>query len=78
MEWLTEFCDFIISVSTGAWEFLCGIMENTMMLTEMLTKVAGLCFDTILSFPVWLQAFGVATITISLLFMILGREGGKN
>lgn len=39
---------------------------------------ATLAYNLVASLPTWLQAFGSATILISVLYLILGRETGGN
>lgn len=39
---------------------------------------AGLAYNLVASLPTWLQAFGSATILISILYLILGRQTGGN
>lgn len=67
----------IINFFESIWDFITGIVDNTVMLLDYLGVVAELCYDTIASMPTWLQAFGTITILISVLYMILGRQGGK-
>lgn len=78
MEWLTDFVDFIINTITSVWDFFTGLLENIGVMLEYLGVVAELCYSTIDSLPTWLQAFGTVTILISILYMILGRQGGKS
>lgn len=39
---------------------------------------AGLAYNLVSSLPTWLQAFGTATVLISILYLILGRQTGGN
>lgn len=59
-----------------AWDFLQSLIDNFIQLFEYIGVAAGLCYNMIASLPTWLSSFALATILISIIFMILGRESG--
>lgn len=61
---------------TTVWDFFTGFIDNFIQLFKYLGVAAGLAYNLVGSLPTWLSAFGLATILISIIFIILGRETG--
>ena len=76
MDFIIDFIDSISSMLGTAWDFLTGLVDNFIQLFEYLGVAAGLAYNLVGSLPTWLSAFGLATILISVIFMILGRQTG--
>ena len=55
-----------------------SLIDNLILLVKYLGIAVKMCYDCIAMLPEWLQAFAFLTITISVLYMILGRQGGKD
>lgn len=78
MSYIIDGIDFFVSTLTSIWNFFQGIIENFILFFKYLSVVFGLCISLILNMPSWLQVFGFITITVSVLYLILGRQtGGK-
>ena len=76
MNYIIDFIDWLYNTITSIFDFFIGFIENTIMLVEYLGIVANICYSTIATMPVWLQAFATITVVVSVLYMILGRTGG--
>lgn len=76
MKFIVSFIDFITNAIRTVWGFFESIVENLIMLFKYIGVVANLCYEMISSIPVWLQAFAVITIVVSILYIILGRNTG--
>lgn len=78
MQFLIDFIDSISSMFQGIWDFVTGLIENFIQFFEYLGTAASLAYNLVGSLPTWLSAFGLATILISVIFMVLGRDTGGN
>lgn len=78
MGWLIDFFEWLGDVITMAFDFLVNIIESTTLLLDYLGLITDFSSDFITSLPSWLQAFGTITITICILYMILGRSAGRS
>lgn len=76
MQYIINFIDWITNTITSLWDLLVGLIENLILLVEYIGIAAELAFNIIGTLPDWLQAFGFITITVSILYMILGRNTG--
>lgn len=76
MQFITDFIDFFVYTIQSVWDFFTGFIDSILMLFDYLDIVAGLCYNLITSMPSWLQTFGIITILICVLYMILGRQTG--
>lgn len=59
-----------------AWEFFCSFIKNTIGLLRYLTVIQELSQQVIMSLPGWMQPFLVITLTVSILYIILGTNSG--
>lgn len=62
----------------AVWDFVTGLIDNFIQFFEYIGTAAKLAYNLVGSLPTWLSAFGLATVLISVIFMVLGRQtGGK-
>lgn len=78
MQGILNAFDFIISTIKSVWAFFMGIVENTILLVKYITKALILADECIAQMPIWLQIFAIVSISVAILYLILGREGGKS
>lgn len=76
MQYILDFIDSISSMFSAVWDFFGGLIDNFIQFFEYIGTGAKLAYNLVNSLPTWLSAFGLATILISVIFMILGRETG--
>lgn len=76
MQFILDFIDFIVNTITTVWDFFMNIIKNITLMIEYLGIALEICYKAIASMPTWIQAFGTLTITISLLYMLVGRDTG--
>ncbi len=74
----------IISAVKGLFEIvqlifnlITGFLSNLVKLFYYLTKALSNALIFVGTLPSWLQIFGTITISISVMYIILGREGGS-
>lgn len=60
----------------GAWNFFEILINNLKMLVEYASLAVTTSYNFIVSLPTYLQAFGYATVAITLLYLIIGRSTG--
>lgn len=76
MQFIIDFIDSISSMISGLWDFFGGLIQNFIQFFEYIGTAAKLAYNLVNSLPTWLSAFGLATVLISVIFMILGRSTG--
>lgn len=64
--------DFISSI----WSFFTGLIENFILVFKYIAAVSSMSKELILTMPGWLQVFGIITLTVSVLYLLLGRSTG--
>lgn len=52
--------------------------ETTAMVFRYLLTIVDLVFDTILTFPSWIKAFAVITVSISIAYILISRNAGRS
>lgn len=57
-------------------EIVFSSLNSLINLIKYLSKALSIGTAFILTFPEWLRVFAGVTIAISILYMVLGREGG--
>ncbi len=76
MQFILDFIDSISSMFSAVWDFFGGLLDNFIQFFEYLGTAAKLAYNLVNSLPTWLSAFGLATVLISVIFMVLGRSTG--
>lgn len=73
--------DFISGLSNtieAVWNFFGSIINNLKMLVQYIGLASTTAYNLVATLPTWLQALATATILISILYLILGRNTGGN
>lgn len=70
--------NWIIEFFKTIFNFISTTFETLGMVFKYIYTIVRLCTDLILSFPPWIQAFGLITISICAVYMIIGRDAGKS
>lgn len=73
---MSEFFDWIVNFFQNIWDFISDFFERILMLITYVRLAAQLFLDLIAAMPSWLQAFGVITLTVSIIYIVLGRQTG--
>ncbi len=68
--------NWLIDVIASVFDWFSDFLENTMKLFGYLGQAVELTGSLIAALPTWLQAFGTITITVSVIYIILGRSSG--
>ncbi len=76
MSFITDAIDWLVNLISTIWDFFQGLLENFLMFFKYLASVSNLSKELIFSMPSWLQTFGIITLTVSILYLILGRQTG--
>ena len=66
----------IVDTIASIWGFFTGLIENFILFFKYLVAVLIVCTDLITKIPSWLQMFAIITLTVSILYLILGRSTG--
>ncbi len=67
----------LFDIVSLAFSLITGFLENLLKLFYYLTKALANGLVFIGTLPTWLQTFGMITISISVMYIILGRNGGS-
>lgn len=68
----------IIDVFKMIFSIIMSIFKTLGMVLKYLVTIVELAFNLILTFPDWLKAFALITISISIAYFLIGRSGGKS
>ena len=69
--------NWLIDFFKNLYEFLMTMISGLILAFRYLYKMMGLAIDLILELPDWLQAFGIITISITVMYFVIGRNAGK-
>ncbi len=76
MSEILNFFDWFTDVVKSVFDYFTDFLDNLMNLFEYLGQAVELTGSLIAAFPPWLQIFGTITITVSVIYIILGRSSG--
>ena len=78
MDAILDWFDWVSDVIESVFDYFTDFLENLMNLFRYLGHSVDLTGSLIASLPGWLQVFGTITITVCVIYIILGRStGGK-
>ena len=69
---------FLINTIKMIFEMIMSTFETLAMVFRYLITIVDIAFDVIGTFPSWIKAFAVITISISIAYIIIGRNAGKS
>lgn len=69
---------FLIDTIKMLFGFISSVLNTIVLVFRYLITIIDLAFDTILTFPDWIKAFAVITISISIGYFLIGRNVGKS
>lgn len=67
----------LFDIVSLAFSLITGFLENLLKLFYYLAKALANGLVFIGTLPTWLQTFGMITISVSVMYIILGRSGGS-
>lgn len=76
MDAVLDWFDWVSDVIESVFDWFTDFLENLMNLFDYLGQAVELTGSLIAAFPPWLQIFGTITITVSVIYIILGRSSG--
>lgn len=78
MEAIINGFEWIIDFFKTIWNFIQNIFSAITVAFDIVARIITLALEYILTFPVWIQGFMIVTITISIIYFIVGRSAGKS
>lgn len=78
MKGILDFIDWIVEIIKALWEFLVDFFANLANLVTMLATVFANVTNVIAQMPTWLQTFATATLCVTVMYLLLGRDAGKS
>ena len=73
---ILDWFDWLSDIIESVFDWFTDFLENLMNLFEYLGQATELTGSLIASLPPWLQIFGTITITVSVIYIIIGRSSG--
>lgn len=77
MNYIISFFDWITNVIMSIWDFFVNFLESMILLFQYLGVALSNAFNLVTALPSWLLPFGTVTVTVSVLYVVLGRQAGK-
>lgn len=66
----------LVNFVNTVFDLIGSFVKQLGYMLSALTKVVGIVTQTILYLPDWLRVFGTLTVTICVVYLILGRNKG--
>ena len=71
-----DFVDWLVTIVESLFQFLGTLIDGLLNLVQALPQAISMLTSSIGYLPSTLAAFATLTVTICVLFIVLGREGG--
>lgn len=68
----------LINTIKMLFEIIMSMFETLGMVFTYLISIVDIAFETILTLPEWLKAFAIITVSISIAYILIGRNVGKS
>lgn len=78
MKAIVQYFSNIWNLAIGLVKLVISFVTHFFDFLQYAMEIDLLAIDIINVFPSWLQYFALVTLIVSLLFLILGRVGGKS
>lgn len=78
MKAIIEGFQWLIDTITTLFDFVADFISNLFSFFQYLMLSVGGATQLVLTLPYWLQGFGTITITVIVIYMIVGRRAGGN
>ena len=76
MKWLVDALSWIVNLFKTIWSFFLGLIDNLIMLVGYIGDALRLAYNMVDSLPDWLKVFALLTLTVTVLYLVLGRNTG--
>lgn len=71
-----EFFEWIVDLAQSIWDFWVSNWTGFFRLLKLLPSAVSTLTDAVSHVPDLLSVFATVTITVSVIFLLVGREGG--
>lgn len=78
MKGIIDGITWLISTIKMLIDFVFNAISSLISLFTYLGTIVNIVTTTLLTLPDWLIAFGSISLSICVLYIVLGRQGGKN
>lgn len=76
MKWLIDAISWIVNLFKTIWSFFLGLIDNLIMLVGYIGDALRLAYNMVDSLPAWLKVFAFLTLSVTVLYLVLGRNTG--
>ena len=76
MKWLVDAISWIVNLFKTIWSFFLGLIDNLIMLVGYIGDALRLAYNMVDSLPDWLKVFALLTLSVTVLYLVLGRNTG--
>lgn len=78
MQFVFDFIDNISANLSDFWVFTTGLFMSLTKIYQFINEVRETVVELIMTFPPWLMTFGLATVSIAIIYQILHfTQGGS-
>lgn len=74
LNWLSELLFSIVDIVKNVFSFLLNVIQGLFNFIKMLPKFISYLTDTVGFLPSFLAVFATATVSIAIIYLILGRS----
>ena len=78
MDAIIDGFNWLIDFFKTIFDFISNIFSTITMAFQYISTIVKLCYKTITTLPNYLQAFGLITISICAIFLVINRNPGKS
>ena len=68
--------DWLQNIISSVTDFFSGFIDSIVKFFEYLTFAKNYALQLINFLPPWLKAFAIITITVSVIYLVVGRDSG--
>ncbi len=68
----------LINIIKMLFDIIMDFFSTIGMVFKYLITIVNMAFNVIATFPPWIKAFAVITLSISIAYFVIGRNAGKS
>lgn len=78
MKFIVDGFSWFVNLLKEVWHFFQSFIDNTLLLFKYIGKISSMAYTFIDSLPSVIKVFGLLTISVSVIYIIVGRNVGSS
>lgn len=74
---MTEFFDWMSEILTSLYEIIQHFFVSLIRFIEIIIGAVSSWYSALGMIPNWLRIYATATVTVCVIYLLIGRESGK-